>query len=40
MYKRKNWLEAFEDLKDLIRESKEKKKVVMSVFFSMKSMVM
>ena len=26
--KRKNWLEAFEDLKDLIRESKEKKKVV------------
>ena len=26
--KRKNWLEAFEDLKDLVRESKEKKKVI------------
>ncbi len=27
-YKRKNWLEAFEDLKDLIRASSEKKKVI------------
>lgn len=27
-YKRKNWLEAFEDLKDLIRTSSEKKKVI------------
>lgn len=27
-YKAKNWLEAFEDLKDLIRESKEKRKLI------------
>ena len=27
-YNRKNWLEAFEDLKDLIRASSEKKKVI------------
>lgn len=26
--KRKNWLEAFEDLKDLVRASKEKKKII------------
>ncbi len=26
--KRKNWLEAFEDLKDVIRSSKEKKKII------------